>query len=146
MKVGNGSAATQVYRVFVGEVTVAGAVVTAITWYQLQGRYRNEQATLTVSTAYSFTHNIGSTDIDTSFYAECKTTEFGYAQYDRIYVIGGDSNSSVFKGALFWTAPKTCGFTLGSAGFSNVPNKTTGAVQDLTVANWKIGFIIKRAW
>ena len=146
MKVGNGSAATQVYRVFVGEVTVAGAVVTAITWYQLMGRYRNEQVTLAVSTAYSFNHNIGTGDIDAAYYAECKTTEFGYAVGDRIYQIGSDGNASTFKGALFWTTAKTCGFTLGSGSLQNAPNKTTGAVQDLTVANWKIGFIVKRAW
>lgn len=60
MKVGNGSTASQVYRVFVGEVTVAGSVVTAITWYQTMGRYNSAlQAVPAASSSTSFNHNIG---------------------------------------------------------------------------------------
>lgn len=60
MKVGNGSTASQVYRVFVGEVTVAGGVTTAITWYQLQGRYNSAlQAVPSASSSTSFNHNLG---------------------------------------------------------------------------------------
>ena len=60
MKVGNGSTASQVYRVFVGEVTVAGSVVTAITWYELMARYNSAlQAVPSASSSTSFNHNIG---------------------------------------------------------------------------------------
>ena len=58
-KVGNGAAAVQTYRVYVGRVTVAGGVVTAITWYALQGRYDSGLFAVTTSTAYSKNHNLG---------------------------------------------------------------------------------------
>lgn len=60
MQVGNGSTAAQSYDVFVGEVTVAGAVVTAITWYALMGRYRSAlQAVPAASSRTAFNTNIG---------------------------------------------------------------------------------------
>jgi hypothetical protein len=58
-KVGNGSSAVQTNRVYVGEVTVAGGVVTAITWYALQGRYNSGRFAVAASTAYAKSHNIG---------------------------------------------------------------------------------------
>lgn len=59
MKVGNGLTASQVYRVFVGEVMVAGGVVTAITWYALMGRYDSGLFSTSTSTTYPKNHNIG---------------------------------------------------------------------------------------
>jgi hypothetical protein len=59
MKVGNGATATQVFRVFVGEVTVAGAVTTAIVWYQLMDRYDSNFFAVTTNTLYSKNANIG---------------------------------------------------------------------------------------
>lgn len=59
MKVGNGSTASQVYRVFVGEVTVMQDVVSNITWYALMGRYDSGLFATAVSTKYSKNHNIG---------------------------------------------------------------------------------------
>ena len=59
MLVGNGTTADQKWRVFVGEVTVAAAVVSAITWYALQGRYAAVPVAFTTSVAYTFAHNIG---------------------------------------------------------------------------------------
>lgn len=58
-KVGDGSAANQMYRVFVGQVTVSGNVVTAITWYALRGRYESPWFAVAASTAYARSHNIG---------------------------------------------------------------------------------------
>lgn len=59
MKVGNGAAATQVFRVFTGEVTVAGGVVTAIVWYALRGRYYSGRFAVAVSNTYTQSHNLG---------------------------------------------------------------------------------------
>jgi len=59
-QVGNGATAEQANRVYVGEVTVAGGVVTAITWYALMGRYVGPLTAIpAVSTRTAFTHNIG---------------------------------------------------------------------------------------
>lgn len=58
-KVGNGSSAVQTNRVFVGEVTVAGSVVTAITWYALQGRYQGSATLPANGSTAVFSHNVG---------------------------------------------------------------------------------------
>ncbi len=65
---GNGSTATQVYRVCVGEVTVVGGVVTAITWYALMGRYDSGYFSVSAATAYSKNHNIGVTECDRTLF------------------------------------------------------------------------------
>lgn len=57
--VGNGSTATQIYRVYVGEFTVAGGVVTAIIWYQLMARYISAATAWTTAASVSFNHYIG---------------------------------------------------------------------------------------
>lgn len=62
MKVGNGSTASQVWRVFVGQVTVAGGVVTAIVWYALMGRYCSGRFSVAANNNYSKNHNIGNGD------------------------------------------------------------------------------------
>lgn len=59
MKVGNGSSAAQAYRVFVGEVTVSGNVVTAITWYAVMGRFQSAATAFTTASNVFFSHNIG---------------------------------------------------------------------------------------
>lgn len=59
MKVGNGATASQVYRVFVGEVKVLQDVVSNITWYALMGRYDSGIFAVTTSKTYVKTHNIG---------------------------------------------------------------------------------------
>lgn len=57
--VGNGAAALQTNRVYVGQFTVAGGVVTAITWYALMGLYDSGRFTIAASTAYAKSHNLG---------------------------------------------------------------------------------------
>jgi len=59
MKVGNGATAAQAYDVFVGEVTVAGGVVTALVWYALMGRYDSGWFAIATTTTYSKSANLG---------------------------------------------------------------------------------------
>jgi len=59
MQVGNGSTAAQSYDVFVGEVTVASGVVSAIVWYALMGRYDSGWFSVAANTTYTKTHNLG---------------------------------------------------------------------------------------
>jgi hypothetical protein len=59
MKVGNGASAVTKQRVFVGEVTVAAGVVSAIVWYQLNGRYDSGRFAVSIGSTYTKSHNIG---------------------------------------------------------------------------------------
>ena len=58
-KVGNGSTAAQAYRVFVGEVTVAAGVVSAITWYALLGRFFGVETSVAASSSSTVSHKLG---------------------------------------------------------------------------------------
>mgnify|MGYP000300618282 CR=1 FL=1 len=142
-KVGNGTTADQKYRVCVGQVTVAGGVVTAITWYQLKRRYYRDSILAAASTAYSYNHNIGCPLLRVIAWIECTTTDAGYAVGDRIYTTWGDSNGTGAFGGPIWTTALTVGLTTGAAaGWLNVPNKSTGVQNALAYASWRLGFEI----
>jgi hypothetical protein len=144
-KVGNGATAAQTYRVFVGEVTVSGSVVTAITWYALQGRAYVAQTTIAASTTYALTTSIGVKDVDVASYLECKTIDGNYAVGDRIQLILGDGDGSIPPGASIRTIRNTLSLVLGSAlKVANISG--AGAGLNLTFANWSFGAFVRRAW
>jgi hypothetical protein len=147
MKVGNGSTASQVARVFVGEVTVAGGVVTAIVWYALNGTYTSGwTATLPgASTASSYNHNIGIPDVGTQVEIECTTADANYAVGDRFeHPFGNGTNGGVV--APDWSTYKTCGFTTQNIFSWGANDKTTGVMATFTLANWKYRMLAKRKW
>ncbi|WP_256060987.1 hypothetical protein, partial [Klebsiella pneumoniae] len=95
MQVGNGSTASQVYRVFVGEVTVSGGVVTAITWYALMGRYVSPDTSVhAVNTPVNFSHNIGVTPNITA-YIKNAVPELGFSVGDVVTVPRHDDGATL---------------------------------------------------
>jgi len=149
MTVGNGSVATQTYRVFVGEVTVAGAVVTAITWYALQGRYDSGYTTTLPSAGVntSKNHNIGTVPYFAAMELRCVTTEGNYAVGDVVsnFYLNGTNYmpAPISKTAL--VVQLTAQSSAGSS-FGGVFNKTTGVLNVLTNANWAYRFTANRGW
>ena len=151
MKVGNGAAAVQVYRVFVGEVTVAGNVVTAITWYALMGRYTSaDTAFAAVGTKTTFNHNLGiQYGVEIVPEMICQTGEHGWVAGEiatpvPYYVPGG---------SYIWTTPgqgndtrNACSYTTGANGVSGIVVKTTGALTSIAAANWKLRISAYRKW
>ena len=147
-QVGNGASAAQTYRVFVGEVTVAGAVVTAITWYALQGRYEGPwTATIPAGpTNLSVNANIGTDEITAPlFELKCTTTDVGYAVGDIVQNVG--------YGQAGYVAPLPVGRTRNTA-FVSIPsnsivlfNKTSPAAGvTVTAASWSYRFRAIRGW
>lgn len=143
---GNGSTAPQSNRVYLGEVTVAGSVVTVITWYALMGRHKVEQSTLTANTLFTFSHNIGTSDLKVRQYVYCKTAEKGYAIGDRTYdnQDGQNGIGSTWIGVLSSTSRTALFLTTGN--FIGCINKTTGNLDAFTLANWGAGALVERAW
>jgi hypothetical protein len=144
-KVGNGSAATQTYRVYVGEVTVAGNVVTAITWYALNGKYISpDQAIPANGTAASVSHNLGINTPYTSLllYLKNSTTDLSYAVNDCIPLNDADSGTNVATASVArMTAQVNGNYT--SIGLAN---KSTGSRAGITAANWRFVFHVTRDW
>jgi hypothetical protein len=152
-KVGNGATASQSYRVFIGEVTVAGSVVTAIVWYALQGRYRSTNLSplnaATVVTNYN--HNIGiNTDLilgGIRVFAICTTSE---ANWPLGSVIEPDGTVTAGGGpGKLWgiTGRLTASITGGSngTGWQHV-DRSAGAQFQLTTNRWAVFVVVNRGW
>lgn len=153
-QVGNGATAAQTYRVFVGEVTVSGGVVTAITWYALMGRYTAAwTSTLpSTSTTTTATHNIGVANIASSaqfkpiadLEIECITADAGASVGDVVT----NPVTSVGAGVVIPLKPivsaNTAYFKTGSSSAFIITN--AGAAAVLTAANWKYRVLVNRGW
>ncbi|HCA51614.1 MAG TPA: hypothetical protein DEP24_00885 [Mycobacterium sp.] len=149
-KVGNGSAATQTYRVYVGEVTVSGSVVTAITWYALMGRYVSAfVATLpAASSVTSFSHNIGTNEILALpvYEIECTTIDGTFEVGDRLTNPFSNANTGLV-GPQFVVGPLTATLAAGGAGgFVTVIPESGGNAVSLTAASWKYRAMLNRGW
>lgn len=152
-KVGDGSAATQTYRVYVGQVTVASNVTSAITWYALMGRYTGAwTSTLPgTTTAITANHNLGIVNIASSeqvkprgvLEIECITAEQSYAIGDVVseppssYTNAVMPLKSVIQGNVVYAIT---GATTAFNGFNG------GAAAALTAARWKYRFRVERGW
>jgi hypothetical protein len=147
MQTGNGSAASQAYDVFVGEVTVAAGVVSAITWYALMARYIGAWTTPlpNAAVAVSANHNIGTSDINPKLEIKNLTAEFGFSVGEIITEPYGNTGGVGAPLTLSRTT-KTVGFTGASTVGVVAPNKTTGSTANLTVGNWAYRFIAQRSW
>lgn len=149
---GTGAANAQAYVTFVGEVAVAANVTTSITWYALMGRYVSPMtATLpATSAAVSFNHNIGTNVlIPPTAVFENTTNDNGFVVGERIYNVGTlNIVPREVPTTPTWTY-KTAGFAAsnGGGGTPWVTNPKGGG-QDvaLTLASWKYGVIVQRAF
>jgi hypothetical protein len=149
-KVGNGATAAQTNRVYVGEVTVAGGVVTAITWYALMGRY-DGPFTATLPGAGSITtanHNMGAYPGASNYVIECTSAEFGYSIGDRLdksTLWAFSSNYLPFplisrRNTLVMVSSTGLG-----AWHQTLDVSTFGGVS-LTRTSWKYKFTASRGW
>lgn len=143
MQVGNGSTASQVYRVFVGEVTVSGGVVTAITWYALMGRYVSPDTSVpAANTPVNFSHNIGVTP-NITVYIKNAVPELGFSVGDVVTVPRQDDGATLME---------VVGSRLGATYISNQPsfaliNKSTGGTRiAFTAVKWRVFVKCDRGW
>lgn len=146
MQVGNGSTASQTYRVFAGQVTVSGGVTTAITWYALQGRYiAPYTATLPAAAAsYSFNHNLGVTALKGPILIiKCTTADQGYSVGDL--VMDPATQGSAFLPPQKSWGPLTMQFALSATNFVMTTKGGSGAVNP-TSADWAYTMEIDRGW
>lgn len=146
MRVGNGSTASQVARVFVGQVTVSGGVVTAITWYAYSGRYQSPfTSTLpSGSTNTTLNHNLGVYPGTAEVELECTSAEYGFAVGDRLKTHHTNNGASV-PVAFSYTATAMT-FTTGNTNAWVTTNRSTYSNQALTLANWKYRATAYRGW
>jgi hypothetical protein len=133
---GNGSAAVQCYRVFVGEVTTNGSGVTASVAYAYNGLYdsgwtQNLPATSTVT---SKNHNIGTNLILPRMVLENTTADDGYAVGDQVTLVSQISYTRL-----------ATSFSQSNSQIAMVP-KGGGAPVALTQNSWKWKSVVQRSF
>lgn len=147
--IGNGGAAPAGFRVFVGQVTVAGGVVTQIDWYVLNGKFAAPfTATLpNAASATTFKHLLGTTEIYSVPYIEirCTTADNGYAVGDRLTNVSMNYNIGVFPVNLNITGAINGQFATTALGWYQTP-KTGGNAVALTVGSWSYRPVVTRGW
>jgi hypothetical protein len=139
---GNGSTAPQKSRIYVGEVTVAGNVVTAIVWYAINRKYVSAQtAFAALATVMSFSHKLGvQKEANIRADAICITGEYGWTAGQIVTNIQAfrTGTYSVGSPAVGNDSRNACSYTTGSHAVFALVNKTTGDIQAATSANWEI--------
>ena len=148
-KVGNGTVANQVYRVFIGEVAVSGNVVTAITWYAVQGRYDSDWTNTLPASAVQIvkSHNLGIIPNDVKMTIKCLTSDLNYSIGDIVDNVMTANGSSIWSPTPIIKSNKSLSITsYPVASPWALTNKTTGAIASLTNANWAYKFQATRGW
>jgi hypothetical protein len=147
MYVGNGSSATAVNRVFLGECVTSGVAVTSVTAYQVACAAFLTQATIAAGTQYTFAHNLGFKDLIVSACLECLTAEQGFSIGDRvnIYTEGNSGTSTAIYGAIATHTYKSLFLTTGTTAVG-VISRNAGAAAGWTAANWKLIANVRRSW
>jgi len=149
---GNGSTAPATYRLAIGEVTVAGGVVTAIAWYALNGKYRAVPVAATgLSTTNNWAHNIGTPNVKFDFYLKNTIAEIGYSIGDMVTPVM-TNGSSIYRPMvvqqLLGNYSLNANSITGDTAALVVPNKTGagGGTIAITTANWNQFVIGNRGW
>lgn len=145
---GNGGTAAPFPRVYLGEVTVAGNVVTAINWYAYRRRFVSAFiATLpSVAGVVSFTHNLGTNEIESAYVElECTTADAGYSVGDRAKVNPVTDATQVFPQSYSYTST-TLTFPIVFGTPFQLINKAGGTRTGLTSASWKYRAVVKSSW
>ena len=141
---GNGATAPQSNRVYIGEFTVSGAVVTAIVWYALMRRYRAPLTATLVgnSTQVSKSHNLGTTACRPRVFFVCTTTDNGYAVGDILWdPVTQSGSGSTSLPALTITRNAMTFSTAAGTQWLQCP-KGGGNFITLTAASWSYGVTV----
>lgn len=139
-KVGNGATAAQTYRVYVGEVTVAGGVVTAIVWYALRGSFTTTTAGIPTNTRLSVNHNLGCKPRVARLAVKCTSSDAGYSVNEEVSMYYANGN------ILSESQTRLTYGIIANIAAINVNNKTSGANVSISAANWDTAFYVERGW
>lgn len=149
MKLGDGSAAAAVWRVFLGEAVTSGGNISSTVAYAYRGRYDSGwTATLPGgATAVSRNHNIGGAPRVASFLMECTTTDNGYAVGDQLNVFSTHGfDSATYRPSALNAGAKAMSLIAPGANAFLALHKSTANPAQLTAASWKYKFVADRGW
>lgn len=146
MKVGNGSTASQVWRVFVGEVTVSGGLVTAIAWYALMGRYERTQTMPAANTPLSFSHNLGAKPDIWKMVWVCGTAQAGLAVGDELDIVSVMYNTSPNNQASTMLVARMAATYLLSSTAVAIYQANGSGFLTITPSQFTVKLVAQRGW
>lgn len=137
----DGSSWIQKIRYFLGEAVWdnGGGTWTSVIHYALNGRYVGPETAIPgVGTQTPWNHNIGTNKIDADVVFINKTAEFNYSVGD-IFKGGVENygvNNAIVSGNSVATSRLSMSRVRAAAG-TEIINKTSGLIGNLTPANWR---------
>lgn len=150
MYVGNGSTATAVQRVFVGECVVSGGVLQTPTIYMPQGRFQSsaDQTVTFNATPVTETHQLGLTPRQVRWVMVNQTADANFAQYDEVDV------TTLIEGAYgaygeppsIYANATTTGMRPDWTTYAPYLRNSSGANTALTANRWKLRCYAWRGW
>lgn len=154
MWVGNGTTASQVQRVFLGEVEVAANVISSITLYMPRGQFVSGSDETLNSTAgtnqnFSQTHQLGLMPRRVVWVFVCQSADAGYAAGDEVETVN-IITSSAYQVAQIGTAASTTALTIRCA-FNNygapyLMNNGSYSIAAMNTSKWKLRAYAWRGW
>lgn len=151
-KVGNGAAAVQTHRVFLGEAVTAGGVITSVVNYALMGRYESDWvATLPAGgSTTTKNHDLGLQPEVKNLVIECTTINSTYTVGQRLHkqdLITLSATSNFRYPLTLYTTPLLMSLTVGAGAVEfGAMNGTGGDFLNLTRTSWKYKFTASRGW
>lgn len=145
-KVGNGGAAVQSFRVYVGEATTTGTAVGSTVDYAYCGRCVTALSTLVAAgVRQTFTHDIGVQPITRAdLWIRCQAGggSAGYSsnQYARV-----QGNGAGAGGSPMALETRNLASIMVSTSWS-VFHRTTGALTVIAAADWQAQLVAERGW
>lgn len=153
VKAGNGTIASQVFEVCIGECSYTSGVWSGTpTWYAIKGRYVSADTAIPGSGVTTiFNHNIGcKLLVRAALDLVCYSAEKGWA-VGEVYEnpLTHFAPGSYVSGAspVGVTSKNSVSITTGSGpGRFNIANRTSGALDQPTSTSWKMRTTVNRGW
>jgi len=145
--VGNGTVATQVYRVCVGQCAhTSGSWSGSPKWYAIKGRYVSTEQTIVAGTLVSLEHLIGCKPRKATHVLRCKSAIYGWAVGDEVFGPSTNPASSAALAAIGVNDTFVYMQPGNSANSYFVVTLGTGSSSTIVNADWRQLAYVERGW
>ena len=144
-KVGDGTAATQKYRVYIGEAYATATAASGALAYALKGRYRSPLQTFSAAATNIVNHNLGMVPEVFHIAYVCQVSNLGYPVGTTVWRENNAGGAQGAQGETQFANKASCGIALGAAIWLTAYSGA-GTAAPITLASWRWYAICKRGW
>lgn len=146
MYLGNGSTASQVNVVFVGEAVASGGNVTSSVNYAYNGYFRSVNTAMPGNGLTTFNHNIGIQDIDAGSLLVNTVAQLGYSVGDFAYPQSFNGSNFPHYNGIALTSRNALQRYTDSSQDVVVSRSSPGTLASVTAGDWNLIVFAKRRW